>query len=350
MKLPVLIVDNCLSSITGVRAVAEDLAEHLSVRGWPVLLTSRKAGRLRRFLDMLLSAWKWRAKYDIANVVVYSGFAFGWAEAVCFLLRRLGKPYVLTLQGGGLPRFADKWPRRVSRLLRSASAVTTPSRYLLEQLSTYREEMLLIPNPVNLDNYRFQLRQRPSPRIVWLRAFHTIYNPSLAPRVLSLLASEFPDIRLTMIGPDKGDGSEQTTRAMARRLKIEDRVDFTGAVPKPEVPERLNQGDIFLNTTNVDNTPVSMLEAMACGLCVVTTNVGGIPYLVNHQQDALLVPPDDAVAMASAVRRILTEPELAVSLSERGRLKTEQLDWAVVIKQWEHVLTDARNKDFPFSI
>ena len=350
MKLPILIVDNCLSSITGVRAVAEDLAEHLSVRGWPVLLTSCKAGRVRRFLDMLLSVWKWREKYDIANVVVYSGFAFGWAEAVCFLLRRLGKPYVLTLQGGGLPRFADKWPRRVSRLLRSAAAVTTPSRYLLEQLSTYRKGMLLIPNPVNLDNYRFQLRQRPSPRIVWLRAFHTIYNPSLAPRVLSLLVSEFPDIRLTMIGPDKGDGSEETTRAMARRLKIEDRVDFTGAVPKPEVPERLNQGDIFLNTTNVDNMPVSMLEAMACGLCVVTTNVGGIPYLVNHQQDALLVPPDDAEAMASAVRRILTEPELAVSLSERGRLKTEQLDWAVVIKQWERVLTGVREQDFPSSI
>ncbi len=344
MKFPVLIVDNCLSSVTGVRAVAEDLAAHLSARGWPVLLTSRKSGRLARFFDMLASVWKWRGKYDVANVVVYSGLAFIWAEAVCWLLRRLRKPYVLTLQGGALPEFADKWPGRASRLFRSAVVVTTPSRYLLEQLSPYREEMVLIPNPVSLDNYRFHLRQRPSPRIVWLRAFHTIYNPSLAPRVLSLLASEFPDTRLTMIGPDKGDGSAQAAQRTVKELNLEDRVIFTGAVPKPEVAEWLNRGDIFLNTTNVDNTPVSMLEAMACGLCVVSTNVGGIPYLVDHQQDALLVPPDDAEAMASAVRRILTEPELAVSLSKQGRLKTEQLDWAVVIKRWEGILADVGKK------
>jgi glycosyltransferase involved in cell wall biosynthesis len=204
--------------------------------------------------------------------------------------------------------------------------------------------MLLIPNPVNLDNYRFHLRRQASPRIVWLRAFHTIYNPSLAPRVLSILAREFPDVHLTMIGPDKGDGSAQTARRMAQELKVEDRVSFTGAIPKMEVPARLNQSDIFLNTTNVDNTPVSMLEAMACGLCVVSTNVGGIPYLVDHLQDAMLVPPDDAEAMASAVRRILNEPELAVSLSKQGRLKTERLDWAEVIKQWESVLSEVEGK------
>jgi len=340
MKFPVLIVDNCLSSVTGVRAVAEDLAEQLSAVGWPVLLTSRKPGRVPRFFDMLLSVWKWRGRYDVANVVVYSGLAFIWAEVVCWMLRRLRKPYVLTLQGGNLPEFARKWPGRVSRLLRSAAIVTTPSRYLLEQLSQRREEMLLIPNPVNLGNYPFHLRRRPSPRIVWLRSFHTIYNPSLAPRVLSLLASEFPEIHLMMIGPDKGDGSAQAARRIAQELKIEERVNFTGAIPKPEIPEWLNRGDIFLNTTNVDNTPVSMLEAMACGLCVVSTNVGGIPYLVDHQRHALLVTPDDAEAMASAVRRILTEPELAASLSKQGRLKTEQLDWAVVIKHWERVLTD----------
>ena len=344
MTFPVLIVDNCLSSVTGVRAVAEDLAARLSEAGWPVFLTSSKPGRIPRFLDMLLSAWKWRDKYTLANVVVYSGLAFIWAETVCWLLRRLRKPYVLTLQGGNLPRFAETWPRRVSRLLRSAEIVTTPSSYLLERLSRFRNDMLLIPNPVNLGNYRFQLRQRPSPRIVWLRAFHTIYNPALAPRVLSLLTDEYPEIQLTMIGPNKGDGSVEAARRAAQDLQIEDRIKFTGPVPKADVPEWLNQSDIFLNTTNVDNMPVSMLEAMACGLCVVSTNVGGIPYLVNHQEDALLSPPDDAQAMASAVRRILNEPELAVSLSKKARLKTEQLDWAVVIKQWECVLKDVAIK------
>jgi glycosyltransferase involved in cell wall biosynthesis len=93
-----------------------------------------------------------------------------------------------------------------------------------------------------------------------------------------------------------------------------------------------------LNTTNVDNTPISILEAMACGLCVVSTSVGGIPYLLEHEHDALLVPPNDPEAMAIAVRRLLTEPGLAERLSRNGRQKAEQFDWSIILPQWEALL------------
>src|SRR6185436_16069131 len=102
--------------------------------------------------------------------------------------------------------------------------------------------------------------------------------------------------RLTMIGPDKGDGSLQQTQRVAGERGVVNHISFVGGVPKREVPERLSHADIFLNTTNVDNTPVSVLEAMACGLCVVNTNVGGLPYLLEHEEDALLVPPADVAA------------------------------------------------------
>jgi glycosyltransferase involved in cell wall biosynthesis len=85
----------------------------------------------------------------------------------------------------------------------------------------------------------------------------------------------------------------------------------------------------------VDNTPVSILEAMACGLCIVSTNVGGISYLLEHEHDALLVPPDDPVTMAAAVRRVLTEPALAERLSFNARKKAELYDYSVVLPQWE---------------
>jgi glycosyltransferase involved in cell wall biosynthesis len=88
----------------------------------------------------------------------------------------------------------------------------------------------------------------------------------------------------------------------------------------------------------VDNTPVSVLEAMACGLCVVSTRVGGIPYLLQHGRDALLVPPNDPEAMAAAVRRVLTEPALAESLSHNARLKAEQFDWSAILPQWQALL------------
>jgi glycosyltransferase involved in cell wall biosynthesis len=143
-----------------------------------------------------------------------------------------------------------------------------------------------------------------------------------------------------MFGPDWGDGSLQQMQSEARFLGVEERIGLPGRVPKAAVSKSLHQGDIFLNTTNVDNTPVSVLEAMACGLCVVSTNVGGIPYLLEHERDALLVPPDNPEAMAKAVHRILTEPGLAESLSQNARKKVEQFDWAVVLPQWERLFGD----------
>ncbi|MCC7446404.1 MAG: glycosyltransferase family 4 protein [Anaerolineae bacterium] len=336
----VLIVGNFLSaSGKASRGVCEDLAARLEQAGWQVVTTSAYAGRGRRLADMLLTAWRKRQSYRVAHVDVYSGPAFFLAEAVCWVLRRAGKPYVLTLHGGGLPAFARRWPARVRTLLRSASVVTTPSSYLLEQIAPYRTELKLLPNPLNLAAYDFRLRQQPTPCLIWLRAFHHLYNPQLAPQVVAYLATDFPDIRLIMVGPDKGDGSLGETQTLADRLGVAGHIRYVGGVPKQDVPHWLNQGDIFLNTTNVDNTPVSVLEAMACGLVIVTTNVGGIPYLVQHDQDARLVPANDAAAMANAVREALTTPDLAVRLSAHARAKTERMDWSVILPQWEQILS-----------
>src|SRR5690606_6982436 len=138
-------------------SVGEDLGTRLRAAGWQVTMTSHATGRLARLADMLATTWRTRDRYDVAQVDVYRGLAFGWAEAVCARLRRLDKPYVLTLHGGNLPMFAERWPGRVRRLLGSAEAVTTPSRYLLEAMAPYQEGMRLVPNPVDLASYPFRL-------------------------------------------------------------------------------------------------------------------------------------------------------------------------------------------------
>jgi len=338
MGASVLVIGNFLSSSVGTRGVCEDLAAQLRGSGWFVLTASSRRPRLARLLDMLATAWQQRRRYQVAQVDVFSGPAFFWAEAVCWTLRKARKPYVLTLHGGNLPAFAGRWPRRVRRLLCSAAAVTTPSPYLLHQMRSYGEDLRLVPNPVDLRAFRFRLRQRPEPRLIWVRAFHRIYNPMLAPRIVALLAREFPDIHLTMLGPDKGDGSLQATQELARKLGVAHNIEWPGAVPREKIPEWLDQADVFLNTTNADNTPVSVLEAMASGLCIVSTNVGGIPYLLESEREALLTPAGDAEAMAFATRRLLAEPGLPEALSLHARRKAEQFDWAAILRQWELLL------------
>ena len=186
--------------------------------------------------------------------------------------------------------FARILGKRVRGLLQSSSAVTTPSAYLFEHMRPYREDLVLLPNPLDLAKYPFRHRKHPAPNLVWLRAFHDIYNPSIAVRVVALLVRDFPSVRLFMIGPNKGDGSRESTMDLALKLGVLDRVICPGPVPKDEVPNWLNKGDVFLNTTRLDNTPISVLEAMACGLCIISTNVGGIPYMLLDEYDALLVP------------------------------------------------------------
>ncbi len=309
----------------------------LTASGWRVITASAKRNRITRLLDMLAIVWRTRKAYRLAQVNVYSGPAFFWAEAVCGLLSFINKPFILTLHGGKLPEFADRWPRRVRRLLRSAAIVTTPSPYLLGQMKLYRAKLRLLPNALDLNKYSFRLRSKPQPRLIWLRAFHEIYNPLLAPQVLALLVGTFEDIRLTMVGPDKGDGTLQRTQQAAVSLNVIDRLTLTRGVPKAEVPTWMNASDIFLNTTNADNMPISVIEAMACGLCVVSTNVGGLPYLLTHEDDALLVPPNDPDRMAAAVRRLMTEPGLAARLSRNARQKVEQFDWSAILPQWEEI-------------
>ncbi|CUS34884.1 Glycosyl transferase group 1 [Candidatus Nitrospira nitrosa] len=335
----VLLVGNFLSASKGVRGVCEDLAQGLKAAGWSVTTTSSRPGRFARLVDFLLTVWRYRNRYQVAQVDVFSGPAFLWAELVCLALRIVKKPYVLTLHGGNLPAFAKRSGKRVPHLLQSASVVTAPSGYLLEQMCTYRQDIVLLPNSLELTNYSFKHRAHPTLNLMWLRAFHDIYDPSLAVKVVSLLAKDFSSVRLQMIGPDKGDGSRDKMMSLARELGVHDRVTCPGKVPKSATAHWLQQGDIFLNTAKVDNTPVSVIEAMACGLCVVSTNVGGIPYLLKDEWDALIVPAGDEAAMAAAIRRIVTEGELAQRLSHNGRRKVEEFGWSHILPRWEKLLT-----------
>jgi glycosyltransferase involved in cell wall biosynthesis len=316
------------------------LAERLSSAGWPVLTTSDKSARLSRLADMLTTVWRRRKNYTVAQVDVYSGPSFIWAESVCWLLGRLGKPFILTLHGGNLPAFARRWPSRLRRLLNSATVVTTPSRYLKDLLEPYREDLLLLPNAIDLGSYPFRLRSNPQPKLVWLRALEGTYNPCMAVNSLAELVREFPEIQLTMIGPDKGDGSHQRVKSELKRLNLQGQVNLPGAVPKAKVAEALNYADIFLNTTNYESFGVSVMEAAACGLCIVSTNVGGLGFLWNDGHDAILVQPDDSKAMAAAVGRILSEPGLAERLSRNARANAEQFDWSVILPQWERLLAE----------
>lgn len=342
MTSGILFVGNFLSSTFKHRHYCEDLADRLEARGWPMVRTSTEIGRFRRLVDMLRVTWSRRRDYDVAHVDVFSGPAFTWAEAVTAELQAMRKPMILTLRGGNLPQFAERWPRRVRRVLGAAAQVTAPSRYLQEAMLPHRRGITILPNAVDVAS-GLAARDRIHARLIWIRAFHGIYNPVLAIDVLAHVARSVPDATLTMVGHDKGDGSLAAVRRRASELGVEERLHIVGGVPKGEVSQHLARGDIFLNTADIDNTPVSVVEAMAAGLCVVSTSVGGIPYLLANGQDALLVPRRDAMSMASAVLHLCRSPDFALRMAQTARAHAASWDWSPVLDDWERLIREVRS-------
>jgi glycosyltransferase involved in cell wall biosynthesis len=293
---------------------------------------------------MLWTAWTHRSLYDVACVDVFSGWAFFWAELVCDFLKTLGKPYILALRGGRLPEFARKQPL-VNRLLLNAAKVTTPSLYLKEAFLPIRSDIQHIPNPLEIENYIYANRDKTRPKLCWLRAFHKIYNPGMAIEVLHILKKEYPNVQLNMIGPDKGDGSLRAVRALATQYDLQESLQVVGPVHKSQVPEVLSQNDIFLNTTNYESFGVSVMEAAATGLCIVSTNVGELPYIWTHEKEVMLVPRNEAESMANAVDQILSNPTLASRLSANARLKVEKLSWEIILPKWQELFLSATSND-----
>ncbi len=340
---PVLLIGNFLSGHDGRRTYSEDLAARLEAAGAGVLRASTLMFRPARMADMTGAALGARGDYRVAVIDVYSGRAFLWANVAARVAKMRGRPVVLALHGGRLPEFAARHGARVGRLLRLADAVVAPSGYLRDALAPWRGDIAVIPNAVEVERYPFRLRTRAEARLTWLRSYHAIYNPEMAVEVLARVRAEKADARLTMYGADK-DGSLERVREAARRLGVEEALELRGAIPKEAVGEALAEANVFLNTTNTDNTPVSVLEAMACGLCVVSTNPGGVPYLVEDGVDGLLVQPGDADGMAKAVLRVLTEEGLSGRLSAMARRKAERHDWSRVLGEWESLLGRAAGR------
>jgi L-malate glycosyltransferase len=156
-----------------------------------------------------------------------------------------------------------------------------------------------------------------------------------------LLTPQFPQLPLRMAGPDKHDGSYQAARALARSLGVEAHVEFAGPIPKAAVGAAIDRGDNFLNTSKVDNHPVTLLEAMACGACVVTTLAGGVRYFAQDGVNCLSAPVGDAVGLAAAIGELMTQRELAARVSRQARAGVEACDWPAVSARWRSSLRSA---------
>ncbi|GGD02548.1 glycosyltransferase family 4 protein [Hyunsoonleella pacifica] len=314
----------------------ETLGRFLSNSGYNVITSSSKTNKYFRLLDMVITLFR-HYKADYALIDVYSTSNFYFAYIISQLCRFLKIRYIPILRGGNLDKRLKKSPVKSAQIFKNAHINIAPSSYLLSYFKeTGYQNLIYIPNTIKINKYQFKTRNFDTIRLLWVRSFSKIYNPKLAIYILKSFRDKNIAASLCMVGPEN-DGSLSEVKALAKSLNLD--VEFTGKLSKEAWHKKAENFNVFINTTNVDNTPVSVIEAMALGLPVVSTNVGGLPFLIKNNSDGILVKPNNAEEFKNAILELKNTPLLTQQIVSNARNKVEGYDWEIVKKQWMFILS-----------
>lgn len=297
---------------------------------------------VRALVRLLPYVWRVLAdagRVDVVHVMANSGWAWHLAVAPAICAARLrGKPVVVNYRGGLAGEFLASSGATIRWAVSKAQALVVPSGFLQEVFALHAMQAQVVANVVDVSVFRPRgpggSRDLAAPHVVVCRNLERIYGNDTAIRAFALLRRQLPVARLTIAG----SGPEmESLRALARECGVEASVHFTGRLETPQMVLLYQSADVVLNPTRADNTPNSILEALACGVPVVSTNVGGVPYLVEHGRTAWLVEPESPVAMAQGLAHVLADSALRDTLRANGLSLAKNCSWTVVKDRWLHL-------------
>jgi glycosyltransferase involved in cell wall biosynthesis len=283
---------------------------------------------LFRLVPYVWRLWRAARRADLIHVMANSGWAWHLCAMPAIWIARLRrKPVVVNYRGGEAERFLLGQAKWILPTLRRASVVVVPSGFLEAIFSRFGIPSEIVPNVVDLERFAPGDSHVGPPHLIVTRNLEEIYDLPTALRAFARVRDKFPGARLTVAG--SGPLRDDLER-FAAALGIAQDVTFTGRVENERIPELYRAADLLLNPSRIDNMPISLLEAMASGVPIVSTNAGGIPYLVRHGETALLVAPGDALAMAAAAVRVLEDPVLGRRLRAAGLDAAQAYTWSRV--------------------
>jgi glycosyltransferase involved in cell wall biosynthesis len=278
----------------------------------------------------MLALWHAVRRSEIVHILSgsHSSFLLATLPAWC-VARLLGRRTLIHYHSGR----ADGHLRRspiARHVLRRTGAVIVPSRYLAEIFAAHGVTTGVVANAIDAAELRHRHRPVIRPLLVCTRNFEPGYAVDVVVRAFADIRNEFRSARLLLAGTGS---REAAIRALVRELDLGD-VEFCGAVPRSRIGELLDRADVFVNASSVDNMPVSILEAFAAGLPVVSTASGGISHLVEHERTGLLSEVGDVHALARNVRRLIDDPLLARRLAGKAHEESARYEWPAIRAEW----------------
>jgi glycosyltransferase involved in cell wall biosynthesis len=282
-------------------------------------------------------------KYDVIHVFSASYFSFVLAPTPAILIARLFKKRILlNYHSGEAADHLQRWPSAVSTI-RLADAVVVPSEYLVKVFDDFGLRAEPINNLIDLDDFRFRERTRLRPRFLSNRNLETHYGVDCVLRAFGKIQKTHRDATLTVAGA----GSQLASlRALADELGLQNTV-FTGRIEPENIFAQYDAADVYLNGSRIDNQPLSILEAFASGVPVVTTDAGGIPDMVTNSVSGYLVQIDDHESLAARALSALEKSEDAARVTLRAFQECRKYTWAAVGDQWNAKYKSMVQRELP---
>ena len=287
---------------------------------------------------------------DIVHVSSASYWSFLISPLPAMIMGRLfGKPVILNYHSGEAADHLARWGVLVHPWLSLADEIVVPSEYLRHVFASHGYRTRVIHNTVDTSRFVYRVRDPLRPRLLSTRNFEWYYGVDQTLRAFKLIQRTYPDATLEIAG---AGSRERELRALARSLRLTG-VRFLGAIAPSHMPARHERADILVNSSLIDNQPLSILEAMASGMPIVSTDAGDIVNMIEHGVSGTIVPQKDPAAMAAAVVGLLKHPDGARAMASRAVGRLDRYSWNRVGCQWSALyseMMDGRPSERPGGI
>lgn len=269
-------------------------------------------------------------RHDVLHVFSAAYYSYMLSAMPALVVGRLfGVKTVLNYRSGEAEHHLRNW-RTAAPTMRLADAIVVPSGYLVDVFARFGLKARPIFNTIEFERFRFRERRPLRPVFLASRLLEPLYNVGCVLRAFALIQRKYPEASLTVAGEGR---QRAELERLARELNLRN-TEFVGGVAFERMPDLYDAADIYLNAPNLDNMPSSIVECLAAGLPVVTTEAGGIPYIVKHEETCLMVGLDDHEALAGAALRLLEDEELATRIARAARQHCEKFSWPTARDQW----------------
>ena len=270
------------------------------------------------------------ARADVVHVFSASYSSFLLAPLPAMLVAgALGRPVVLNYHSGEAADHLQRSPI-ARRMLARVACNVVPSPFLADVFARFGLPATVVPNIIDLDRFAFRERDPLRPRFLSTRNLGYPYNVACTLRAFRMIQDRRPDASLTVVGsgPD-----EAALRQLAIELRL-NQVQFLGRVPPDAIAGIYAEHDIYIQSPDIDNMPLSVIEAFATGLPVVSTEAGGMPAILEPGQHGLLAPIGDHAALARASLSLLDHPDRARAFARAAHATCAPYTWGAARGQW----------------